>query len=212
MGKASLNVEETVAMMVTVADKIIESEPILTDADRALGDGDHGVGMERGMNAVKVKLAEGGFATVDKVFMGVGMAMMSSMGGASGALFGTLFRGGGKAIGGSEVFDSAGLAQLLNEGCEGIMKRGGAKPGDKTMIDALDPARKAAQLSEDKPLSEALENAALAGAAGRDASEAMLATMGRAKTLGEGSIGKPDAGAVSVAIILRQMADFAAAD
>ena len=198
-------------MMVSVADKIIESEPILTDADRALGDGDHGVGMERGMNAVKEKLAEGGFASVDKVFMAVGMAMMSSMGGASGAIFGTLFRGGGKAIGASEAFDAAGLASLLDAGCEGVMKRGGAKPGDKTMIDALDPARKAAAESGDGDLDAALDSVAGAAESGRDASEGMIATMGRAKTLGEGSLGKPDAGAVSVAIILRQMADFVAA-
>ena len=89
------------------------------------------------------------------------------------------------------------------------MKRGGAKPGDKTMLDALEPARKAAQLSTDKPLTEALENAAAAAAAGRDASEKLIATMGRAKTLGEKSIGHPDAGACSVAIILRTMADCA---
>jgi dihydroxyacetone kinase-like protein len=208
MGKESLSIEETAAMMVSVADKIIESEPILTDADRALGDGDHGVGMERGMKAVKEKLAEGGFASVDKVFMAVGMAMMSSMGGASGAIFGTLFRGGGKAIGASETLDAAGLARLLNVGCEGVMQRGGAKPGDKTMIDALAPAGSKAAELEGGPLDLALDAAAAAAEAGRDASEAMIATMGRAKTLGEASIGKPDAGAVSVAIILRQMADF----
>ena len=212
MGKASLNVEETTAMMVSVAEKIIESEPILTDADRALGDGDHGVGMERGMNAVKDKLAEGGFESIDKVFMAVGMAMMSSMGGASGAIFGTLFRGGGKAIGAVDTLDSAGMASLLREGCDGVMKRGGAKPGDKTMIDALDPAASAAETAKEQPLSEALASAAQAAEDGRDASKDMVATMGRAKTQGDGGVGKPDAGAVSVAIIVRQMADFAAAD
>ena len=207
MGKQSLSIDETVAMMSSVADKIIASEPVLTDADRALGDGDHGVGMERGMTAVKEKLAEGGFASVDKVFMSVGMAMMSSMGGASGAIFGTLFRGGGKSIGGSDTFDASGLASLLREGCDGVMKRGGAKPGDKTMIDALDPAAiKAAEVAGE-PLDAALDAVAAAGETGRDASEAMVATMGRAKTLGENSIGKPDAGAVSVTIILETMRD-----
>ena len=211
MGKQSLSVDETVAMMRSVADKIIESEPVLTDADRALGDGDHGVGMERGMTAVKEKLDEGGFASVDKVFTAVGMAMMSSMGGASGAIFGTLFRGGGKSIGASESFDAAALASLLREGCDGVMKRGGAKPGDKTMIDALDPAAQVAGENLGTPLDEALAKVAAAGEAGRDASEGMIATMGRAKTLGESSLGKPDAGAVSVAIILRQMSDFVSA-
>ncbi len=210
MGKASLSVDETVTMMVAVADKIIASEPVLTDADRALGDGDHGVGMERGMKAVKEKLAEGGFATVDKVFIAVGVAMMSSMGGASGAIFGTLFRAGGKGIGAREQFDAEAVAQLLDAGCEGVMKRGGANPGDKTMIDALDPARKKAAELRDTALDAALDAVAGAAEAGRDASEGMIATMGRAKTLGEGSLGKPDAGAVSVAIIMRAMADFVA--
>src|SRR6056297_2192997 len=103
MGKDTLSINETRDMMIAVANKIIESEPILTDADRALGDGDHGVGMERGMNAVKEALGDEDFPSVGKVFMAVGMAMMSSMGGASGAVFGTLFRSGGKAVGDCET-------------------------------------------------------------------------------------------------------------
>ena len=212
MAKEQLSVEETVAMLDTVADAIIVAEPELSEADRNLGDGDHGLGMKRGMEAVKAKLAEGGFESVDKVFMAMGMAMMSSMGGASGAVFGTLFRNGGKAIKGSETFDAAGLAEFLKAGTEGVMSRGGAKPGDKTMVDALEPARKAAELSVDKPLSEALDNTAQAAAEGRDASKDVIATMGRAKTLGEASIGHPDAGACSVAIIFRTMATFAGAN
>lgn len=210
MAKEKLNVEDTVAMLISVADAIIAAEPELSEADRNLGDGDHGLGMARGMNAVKEKLGEGGFASVDKVFMAMGMAMMSSMGGASGAVFGTLFRNGGKALKGSEVFDAAGLAGFLKGGTDGVMSRGGAKPGDKTMVDALDPAQKAAEASADMPLAEALEVTALAAEAGRDASKDFIATMGRAKTLGEASIGHPDAGACSVAIILRTMANFVA--
>ena len=210
MAKEQLSVEETVAMLDAVADAIIVAEPELSEADRRLGDGDHGLGMTRGMEAVKAKLAEGGFESVDKVFMAVGLAMMSSMGGASGAVFGTLFRNGGKAIKGSEAFDSAGLAEFLKAGTEGVMSRGGAKPGDKTMVDALEPARKAAESAVNMPLSEALDGTAQAAEAGRDASEDLIATMGRAKTLGEASIGHPDAGACSVAIILRTMATFAA--
>ena len=142
--------------------------------------------------------------------MSMGMAMMSSMGGASGAVFGTLFRKGSKALKENETFDAAGLAEFLKAGTEGVMSRGGAKPGDKTMVDALQPAQEAAHLSSDKPLAEALADAAQAAEAGREASKDMIATMGRAKTLGDASIGHPDAGACSVAIILRSMATFAA--
>lgn len=210
MGKETLSIDETRDMMLVVADKIIESEPILTDADRALGDGDHGVGMERGMNAVKEALEGQDFPSVGKVFMAVGMAMMSSMGGASGAVFGTLFRSGGKAIGDCETFGGTEVASFFQEGVEGVMTRGGAKPGDKTMVDALVPAAEKAGEVADKNVDEALAAVADAAEEGKEASKDMIATMGRAKTLGENSRGKPDAGAVSVAIIAAAMRDYAA--
>ena len=210
MSKEQLSPADTKTMMLQVADAIIAAEPILTDADRALGDGDHGVGMERGMTAVKEKLESSEYESVGKVFMDVGMTMMSSMGGASGAVFGTLFRTGGKSIKGSESFGAKELAKLITSGTEGVMERGGAKPGDKTMIDALDPAATAAKGAIEQPLPDAIAAVAAAGEAGRDASEAMIATMGRAKTLGERSVGHPDAGAVSIAIILNTMKDFVA--
>ena len=211
MGKETLSTVEVRDMMIAAAQKIIESEPILTDADRALGDGDHGVGMERGMTAVKEKLEGAEFANPGKVFMGVGMAMMSSMGGASGALFGTFFRAGGKAIKDAETFGGAETVEFFKAGSEGVMSRGGAEPGAKTMVDALDPAAKAAADCADKSISDALSIIADAAEAGKEASKAMVATMGRAKTLGEKSVGLPDAGAISVALIIRAMSDFAAA-
>lgn len=209
MAKETLSINETRDMMLAVADKIIESEPILSEADRALGDGDHGVGMERGMNAVKEALEGEDFACVGKVFMGVGMAMMSSMGGASGAVFGMLFRGGGKAIKGAETLGAAEVATFLKAGTDEVMTKGGAKAGDKTMVDALLPAAEGAAAAQGN-VSEALAGAAAGAEAGKEASKAMIATMGRAKTLGEKSVGLPDAGAVSVAIIAATMRDFAA--
>lgn len=208
MSKETLSLTEVRDMILAAADRIIESEPILTDADRALGDGDHGIGMTRGMEAVKKSLTSQDFPSVGKTFGAVGMAMMSSMGGASGAIFGMLFRAGGKAIGDAQSFGAAELAALLQNGADQVMTKGGAKPGDKTMVDALVPAaQKAAELIS-QPLDAALPAVAAAAAAGRDASEGMIATMGRAKTLGDASLGKPDPGAVSVAIILAAMADY----
>ncbi len=209
MAKESLTPGEVRDMMLLVADRIIAAEPILTDADRALGDGDHGVGMERGMNAVKEALAGKEFPHVGKVFMGVGLAMMSSMGGASGALFGTLFRTGGKSLGEAAILTAKELALFLQEGTEGVMDRGETEPGDKTMVDALFPAAEKSREVAGLPISEALAAIAVAAAAGRDASEGMIATKGRAKTLGENSLGKPDAGSVSVAIILAAMSEYA---
>ena len=208
MGKESLEVKEAIEMMQHVASVIIASEPILTDADRNLGDGDHGLGMERGMNAVINKLAESEADEVSDVFKMTGMAMMSSMGGASGALFGTLFRNGGKALEGEEKFDSKGLHSFLESANDGVKSRGGAVPGDKTMIDALEPASiRAGEVSE-MPLCESIKMVALSANEGKNNSKEMIATMGRAKTLGEKSVGHPDAGACSVAIIIQAMSDF----
>jgi len=208
MGKEPLGVKETIEMMKHVASVIIESEPILTDADRNLGDGDHGLGMERGMNAVINKLSESEADEVSDVFKMTGMAMMSSMGGASGALFGTLFRNGGKALESEEKFDSKGLHAFLEAANDGVKSRGGAVPGDKTMIDALEPASIRAGEVCELPLCESIKMVALSANEGKNNSKEMVATMGRAKTLGEKSVGHPDAGACSVAIIIQAMSDF----
>ncbi len=195
-------------MMLQVADAIIVAEPMLSQADRDLGDGDHGLGMKRGMEAVKAQLDPMDAASVEQVFVATGTAMMTSMGGASGALFGTVYRAGGKAVAGREVLDAEGLALFLQAALEGVMKRGGAKPGDKTMIDALAPAAEKAKEVSGLPLVEALAAVAAAAEAGTEASKAMIAQFGRAKTLGEACIGFPDAGACSVTIMLQTMLSF----
>ncbi|MBP7949448.1 MAG: dihydroxyacetone kinase subunit L [Verrucomicrobiales bacterium] len=211
MSKTSLNAAQVKEMMFAVADAIIAAEPLLSEADRNLGDGDHGLGMQRGMTAVKEKLAGlDAAATPDKIFQTSGMAMMSSMGGASGVVFGTLFMSGAKALIGKAEIGSAEYAAFLQSACEGVSTRGKAKPGDKTMVDALHPAAEKAREAAGLALPEAAAAVAAAAEAGRDASSALIATLGRAKTLGEASIGHPDAGACSVAIILRTISDYIA--
>lgn len=195
-------------MMLLTADRIIAAEEMLSQADRDLGDGDHGLGMKRGMEAVKAKLEAMEPASVEEVFSAAGMAMMSSMGGASGALFGTVFRAGSKGLTGRPTLDSEGMALFLEAAVEGVRKRGGAEIGDKTMVDALAPAATAARESAALPLGEALSAIAAASEAGKEASRAMVAKFGRAKTLGEACIGFPDAGALSVTIILTAFRDY----
>ena len=208
MGKENLDLSDTIEMVKQVAISIIDSEPLLTDADRNLGDGDHGLGMERGMKAVIEKIESSSFNQISDVFKSAGMAMMSSMGGASGALFGTLFRNGGKALDGEETLNSEGLKSFLNAANEGVKSRGGASPGDKTMIDALEPAAQKASENISLPLYELISLVSQAADKGKEESKDMIATMGRAKTLGERSLGHPDAGACSVAIILKSMSEF----
>jgi phosphoenolpyruvate---glycerone phosphotransferase subunit DhaL len=208
MPKTSLNKEETKAMLLLVCERIIEAEPLLSGADRDLGDGDHGLGMARGMTAAKEKLNAAEPESIEKVFSNVGMAMMSSMGGASGAIFGTMFRNGGKALAGQDAFEAASISAFLQAGLEGVKSRGGAAVGDKTIVDALEPAAiKAAEVTG-QSLPEAIVAVHEASLAGLEASKAMVAKFGRAKTLGEGAIGFPDAGAMSLTIIVGSMKEY----
>ena len=210
MPKTSLSKDEVKAMLILACERIIAAEPMLSQADRDLGDGDHGMGMERGMRAAIEKLNAGEVESIEKAFSTVGMAMMSSMGGASGAIFGTFFRNGGKALNGKDTFDASGLAAFLKAGVDGVKQRGGAAIGDKTCVDAMEPAaNKAAEVAA-QTLPEAITAVAAAADAGKEASKAMVAKFGRAKTLGEACIGFPDAGACSVVVIIDAFRDFIA--
>jgi phosphoenolpyruvate---glycerone phosphotransferase subunit DhaL len=211
MPKTSLTPNEVKEMLLLAAERIIAAEPALSEADRNLGDGDHGLGMQRGMTAATEKLLEGDAVSVEKAFSNVGMAMMSSMGGASGAIFGTFFRNGGKALAGKETLDAAGLAAFLQAGVDGVKQRGGAAVGDKTVVDAMQPAAEKAAQVADQPLPEAAAAIHEAALGGLEASKNMIAKFGRAKTLGEACLGHPDAGALSVTVILGAMKDYIAA-
>ncbi len=208
MPKTRLTPDDVQAMLLLACERIIAAEPALSEADRNLGDGDHGLGMQRGMTAAKEKLLAAPAESVEKAFASVGMAMMSSMGGASGAIFGTYFRNGGKALAGRDCLDSAGLAAFLQAGVEGVKQRGGAAVGDKTTVDAMQPAADKAAAMVNAPLSEAVAAVHEAALAGLEASKAMIAKFGRAKTLGEACLGFPDAGAMSVTVILGAMKDY----
>lgn len=208
MSKSSLTKEQVKEMLLLAADRIIAAEPQLSEADRNLGDGDHGLGMQRGMNAAKDKLAPLEVDSIEKAFTTVGMAMMSSMGGASGAIFGTLFRNGGKAVAGKEVLDAAALADFFKGALEGVKSRGGAAVGDKTVVDALEPAADAAQASVGLDLTAAIAAIDAGAKQGLENSKALVAKFGRAKTLGDAAIGFPDAGAMSVTVIVTAFLDY----
>ncbi|MGR5301274.1 MULTISPECIES: dihydroxyacetone kinase subunit DhaL [Vibrio] len=196
-------------MMAYVAQKMVASEPVLTKYDQAIGDGDHGIGMERGFKAV-AELLDSDYQPEDvsKLLLKIGSTMMATMGGASGAIFGTLFRSGAKSIKGATELDTATLSTFLAGGLQGVYDRGGANPGDKTMIDALVAAvEKSEQLSG--PLTDTLPAIAQAAEQGVEATKDMIATTGKAKTLGERSLGHPDPGAMSMAFILQYMNEYA---
>jgi phosphoenolpyruvate---glycerone phosphotransferase subunit DhaL len=208
MGDADLGARDAVAMLQAVARAVIERVDMLTDADRAVGDGDHGIGMRRGFEAVLTALAPGAPA-IDAAFRATGMAIMANTGGAAGAVFGTLFTSGAKALAGSSRIDADGIRRFLAAAHDGVAKRGGVTEGQKTMLDALAHAARAAKDATD--LTACLAAAAQGAEAGVEATKSMIATTGKARSLGERSLGHPDPGAISVAIILTAMRDFAAA-
>jgi dihydroxyacetone kinase-like protein len=210
MGKTHLTLQETKGMFIFVAERMIAHKDILTEADKAIGDGDHGIGMAKGFEAVRLKMESQDFETLDAMFKAVGMALMSSIGGASGAIFGTLYQGAGRQMGGRTEFDAEALALLLTEGLAAVQKRGKAKLGDMTMVDALEPAASAAREQASASLHEALDAATQAAKGGMESTKDMVATMGRAKSLGDRALGHADPGAISTHLILECMTEYVA--
>lgn len=192
-------------MMLAVAQAIIDNVDVLSEADRATGDGDHGVGMRRGFEAAQDAIAALQAPNPEQVMKAAGTAIMAKGGGASGAIFGTLFRAGSKALEGKDHLDAASFAEFLTMALEAVQKRGGVTTGQKTMVDALAPAATASHGGGS--LKAAMVRAAEAAAAGVEATRNMLATTGKARSLGERSLGHIDPGALSVSIILKTMSD-----
>ncbi|KRD54601.1 dihydroxyacetone kinase subunit DhaL [Microbacterium sp. CFBP9023] len=193
-------------------DVIAEKREWLTELDSAIGDADHGANMARGMDAVVAKLDSGVPDTVDELLKTVGMTLVSSVGGASGPLYGTLFLRMGMAAGPVTELDGAGLGGSLRAGLDGIVARGKAEAGDKTMFDAMAPAVDAfdAAISGGGDLSAATAAAAEAAASGRDATEPLVARKGRASYLGERSAGHLDPGAASTTLLFESLAQATA--
>ena len=175
----------------------------LTELDSAIGDADHGTNMDRGLSAVTAALDATPPADPAGLLKQAGMTLISKVGGASGPLYGTLFlRMAGVA--GDGVLDAGTWARALRAGLQGVLARGKAEPGDKTMVDALAPACDAldAALADGTSLPEALRRSAAAAARGRDATVPMVARKGRASYLGERSAGHQDPGATSATLLL----------
>jgi phosphoenolpyruvate---glycerone phosphotransferase subunit DhaL len=183
---------------------VAENKDLLTDLDAAIGDGDHGTNMDRGMQAVVAALDDTPPVTASALLNKVGMTLVSTVGGASGPLFGTFFLRVGASLGDTAEISLAQLAAALRAGLEGIVARGKAEAGDKTIYDALAPAVNAldSAVSEGVDKADALKLALVAAESGRDATTPMLARKGRASYLGERSVGHQDPGATTVALLM----------
>jgi dihydroxyacetone kinase-like protein len=185
----------------------------LTDLDSAIGDADHGINMDRGMSAVLARLEDAEPTTADELFKLVGMTLVSSVGGASGPLYGTFFLRLAAACGPVDAMAPQDFAKALRTGVEGLVARGKPELGDKTMFDALNPALSAldAALGAGDTVAASMRSAQSAAEQGRDATVPMVARKGRASYLGERSAGHQDPGATSAALLFEAAADVLAA-
>lgn len=206
-----LDVNWAVKWLTLSAQAMAEHRVWLIELDRAIGDSDHGENMDRGFQAVLDKLAENPPETPGAALKLTAMALMSKVGGAAGPLYGTAFLRAGTSLGDAAYVDAPALAAALGAARDGIVARGKAESGDKTMVDAWTPAvEAAAAAAADGDTLAVLIAAAEAAEAGAVATDPLVARKGRASYLGERSAGHRDPGAASSALILRAAAGAAA--
>jgi len=192
------------------AAEVAENRAYLTKLDGAIGDGDHGTNMDRGMKKALERLGTTDGDDIGASLKAVGMALVSSVGGAAGPLYGTLFLQMGQATAGKSELDLAAFTEALDAGVQGVVKRGKAEPGDKTMVDALGPALEALRENGGDDVAAALQRAAEAAREGMEATVPLVARKGRASYLGERSAGHQDPGATSSHLLLKTAAEAAA--
>ena len=198
-----VTVDQLVAWVRQFAGLIGEQKAYLTELDAAIGDGDHGINMDRGMRAVCEMLDAGTPGAPGELFNVVGMALVSNVGGASGPLYGTFFLRLGPVCGTSSLVPLPVLVQGMHAAVQGVVERGRAEPGDKTMLDSLQPALEAldGSVSAGDNSASAFSRAWEAAVIGRNATVPMVARKGRASYLGQRSAGHQDPGATSAALL-----------
>jgi len=201
--------EDILRWLERIADVLHENATYLTQLDSAIGDADHGINMDRGFTAVRAKFPTMATMDIATQLKTVGTTLVSTVGGASGPLYGTAFLRAGVAVAGKQQLGPADMVVLLEAFLGGIVARGKAQPGEKTMVDALTPALAAAKqaLNEGLPLKELSSRATQAAEEGMKATIPLLATKGRASYLGERSVGHQDPGATSSWLILRSLTE-----
>lgn len=205
----SINGKKVIEILTQIAVKIDENKGYLSELDATIGDGDHGINMSKGFKAVTEKLKEDDGVDIAGILKKTGMALVSTVGGASGPLYGTAFMKSSMSINGKTEIDIKDFSNMLKDALDGIKMRGKAKAGEKTMIDALEPALEAINKGIEQGLEgkEILKLAKEAAYNGVEYTKTIIATKGRASYLGERSIGHQDAGATSSAIILETIYD-----
>lgn len=208
---SSLDTKQMAAIVEGMAKKIEAEKEYLTELDNEIGDGDHGINLARGFEAVEKKLPSLAGGDIGALLKGVGMQLVSTVGGASGPLYGTAFMKAGMACKGLTEIDGPAFVKAMEAAVDGIKMSGKATEGEKTMLDALCPALKVLQddVTAGKSLKEALQDAAQAAEKGVEYTKTIIATKGRASYLGERSLGHQDPGATSSLYLLQVLAEMA---
>jgi dihydroxyacetone kinase-like protein len=210
-GRMSLGHDDVMRWIRAFAAEVSANKEQLTQLDAAVGDGDHGINMDRGMSAVVAKVdAASDEQDIGALLKTVGMTLVSTVGGAGGPLYGTLFLQMGTAVSGKDELGPDDWAAALEAGVAGVQARGKAEPGDKTMIDALIPGRDAfkSALAEGASFEDALRQSADAAGQGMRDTVPLVARKGRASYLGERSAGHQDPGATSSHLLLEAAAEI----
>ncbi|MEA5003531.1 MAG: dihydroxyacetone kinase subunit DhaL [Christensenella sp.] len=198
-----ITVSDVKNVIAKLCDVIIQNEVYFCDLDSAAGDGDFGMSLSKGFREVQKQLDQIDTADVSQFVKGCAMIITEYCGGASGPIWGSGFRAAALCVKGKETVTEQDVPEMIGAAIEGIQKRGGAKLGDKTLLDALIPAQQAMQkaVDEGKPLADAVAQAAKSAAQGAEDTKKIVASKGRASYLGERSIDYPDAGAVAISVI-----------
>jgi dihydroxyacetone kinase-like protein len=207
----NLTASQARLMLIQVASTVVKAKELLCEADRNIGDGDHGIGMAKGFEEARKELEAREYEDVYQVFSTVGRTMIRVMGGASGIIFGLLFYAGSKNMPPQPSISEMEFAWIFQKALIEIKAKGQAKLGDKTVVDALEPMVETLLETASKgcTLRQMLAQAYLSADAGKECTKDYIARFGKAKTLGERAIGYPDAGAVSLTMISGSMRDWA---
>jgi dihydroxyacetone kinase-like protein len=205
----SIHRDDTLAWIKACADVLAENRDYLIQLDSAIGDADHGANMDRGFKAVMNKMPEVSDKDIGTIFKTVGMTLISTVGGAGGPLYGTFFLQAGMKTAGKMELSLADWCVAVEAALNGVVLRGKAELGDKTMVDALTPAVNALKkaVEDHTTLGEALRQSAEAARQGMEATIPLVARKGRASYLGERSAGHQDPGATSSYLLLKAAAD-----
>lgn len=206
----SINKDDIIEIICNMRDVIEKEKLMLTELDAAIGDGDHGLNLSRGFNAAVEKLESTAAENAAAVVKSTAMALISKVGGASGPLYGTAFLKAASVIDGKEEIDIKDFSLMMKAALEGIKSRGKAEKGDKTMIDAIDPAIEAvdrAVEAGEKPV-DVLKSASEAALSGVEYTKTISARKGRAAYLGDRSIGHQDPGATSAYFIINSIYQY----